>query len=220
MILTCPSCATRYLIDPAALGESGRLVRCARCSHSWTERPPKDMPKQVDVLPPPAQPQKVTPLPPGSNLPALNNAPRRSGLVGWVALVLVIVGIAAGAYFMRDRIIETWPEATLIYGRLGLGEEAIVIGLELRNVKQTTSIVNDQTVVNLSGEIFNISDRNQAVPKIIADIMDKNRNVIRTWVVTPRSDLLLPGEKTEFADDYADPPKEAVQISVRLDGGE
>ena len=56
-------CATRYLIDPAALGDVGRLVRCARCSHSWLERPPEDMPKQVDVLPPPEQ---VTPLPPGS----------------------------------------------------------------------------------------------------------------------------------------------------------
>ena len=52
MILSCPSCATRYLIDPAALGETGRMVRCARCSHTWTERPPEDMPKQVDVLPP------------------------------------------------------------------------------------------------------------------------------------------------------------------------
>ncbi len=215
MILNCPSCATRYLIDPAALGETGRVVRCARCSHSWTERPPEDMPKQVDVLPPPEQ---VTPLPPGSNLPALSNAPRRQGWIGWAALVLVIAGIVAGAYFARDKIIETWPEAALIYARLGLGEEAAVAGLELRNVKQSTSIVNDQTVVNLSGEIFNISDRNQDVPKIIAEIMDKNRNVIRTWIVTPRSSRLLPGEKTEFDDDYSDPPKEAVQISVRLDG--
>lgn len=215
MILNCPSCATRYLIDPAALGENGRLVRCARCSHSWTERPPEDMPKRVDVLPPPEQ---VTPLPPGSNLPALNNAPRRQGWIGWAALVMVIAGIAAGGYVARDRIIETWPEAALIYGRLGLGEEAVVVGLELRNVKQTTAIVNDQTVVNLTGEIVNISDRTQEIPRVIADIMDKNRNVIRTWFVTPRSGELLPGEMTAFDADYPDPPKEAVQISVRLEG--
>ena len=193
------------------------MVRCARCSHSWTERPPEDMPKRVDVLPPPEQ---VTPLPPGSNLPAINNAPRRQGWIGWAALVLVIAGIVAGAYFARGRIVETWPEAALIYTQLGLDEEAVVIGLELRNVKQSTSIVNDQTVVNLTGEIFNVSDRNQDVPRVIADIMDKNRNVIRTWIVTPRTSRLLPGEKTEFDDNYADPPKEAVQISVRLEGTE
>ncbi len=50
--------------------------------------------------------------------------------------------------------------------------------------------------------------------------MDKNRNVIRTWILSPRSDQLLAGEKTEFDDNYADPPKEAVQISVHLEGTE
>lgn len=217
MILSCPSCATRYLIDPAALGETGRMVRCARCSHTWTERPPEDMPKQVDVLPPVEQ---VTPLPPGSNLPALNNQPNRRGWIAWAALILVIAGIAGGAYFARDKIVEFWPDAALIYSLLEPGEETEVIGLELRNVNQTTSILNDQTVVNLTGEIFNISDRDQTVPNVIADIMDKNRTVIRTWIVTPRSRLLLPGEKTEFDDNYTDPPKEAVQISVRLEGFE
>ena len=217
MILSCPSCATRYLIDPAALGETGRMVRCARCSHTWTERPPKDMPKQVDVLPPVEQ---VTPLPPGSNLPALNNQPNRRGWIAWAALILVIAGIAGGAYYQRETIIEKWPDALLIYGRLGLAEETKDLGLELRNVKQTTSVVDDQTVVKLTGEIVNISDQPQPVPQIIADIMDKNRNVIRTWIVTPQSDRLLPGETTEFDDDYADPPKEAVQISVRLEGAE
>ncbi len=215
MILTCPSCATRYLIDPSALGETGRLVRCARCSHSWTERPPEDMPKRVDVLPPP---ERVTPLPPGSNLPALNNPPRRRGLIGWAALVVVIAGIAAVGYFARDKITEVWPDAALLYERIGFGEEAESVGLELRNVKQSTSIVDDQTVIRLRGEIFNISDRDQNVPRVIADIMDKNRTVIRTWIVMPRTAMILPGEKTEFDDTYADPPKEAVQINVRLEG--
>ena len=215
MILTCPSCATRYLIDPSALGETGRLVRCARCSHSWTERPPEDMPKRVDVLPPPEQ---VTPLPPGSNLPALNNPPRRRGLIGWAALVVVIAGIAAVGYFARDKITEVWPDTALLYERIGLGEEDESVGLELRNVKQSTSIVDDQTVIRLRGEIFNISHRDQNVPRVIADIMDKNRTVIRTWIVTPRTAMILPGEKTEFDDTYADPPKDAVQINVRLEG--
>ena len=215
MILTCPSCATRYLIDPSALGETGRLVRCARCSHSWTERPPEDMPKRVDILPPPEQ---VTPLPPGSNLPALNNRPRRRGLIGWVALVVVIVGIAAVGYFARDKITEVWPDAALIYAGLSFGEADETVGIELRNVQQSPSIVNDQTGIRLRGEIYNISNRNQNVPRVIADIMDKNRTVIRTWIVTPRTAMLLPGEKTEFDDFYTDPPKEAVQIFVRLEG--
>jgi len=35
MILTCPACASRFMVDAAALGEDGRKVRCAKCHHQW-----------------------------------------------------------------------------------------------------------------------------------------------------------------------------------------
>ena len=40
MILTCPSCATRYVVDPRSVGAAGRRVRCVKCQHSWHEPPP------------------------------------------------------------------------------------------------------------------------------------------------------------------------------------
>ena len=35
MLIVCPSCATSYTVDPAALGPAGRTVRCARCKVTW-----------------------------------------------------------------------------------------------------------------------------------------------------------------------------------------
>ncbi|VAV90316.1 hypothetical protein MNBD_ALPHA02-781, partial [hydrothermal vent metagenome] len=40
MILTCPECSARYVVDPAALLPDGRRVRCAKCKHSWKEPAP------------------------------------------------------------------------------------------------------------------------------------------------------------------------------------
>jgi predicted Zn finger-like uncharacterized protein len=37
MIVTCPSCKTRYVVDDAVLGEAAeRRVRCASCGNLWT----------------------------------------------------------------------------------------------------------------------------------------------------------------------------------------
>ena len=35
MILTCPSCGTRYVVKDGAIPAGGRTVRCAQCKHSW-----------------------------------------------------------------------------------------------------------------------------------------------------------------------------------------
>lgn len=37
MILTCPSCATQYVVKDQAIPVGGRKVRCAACKHKWFE---------------------------------------------------------------------------------------------------------------------------------------------------------------------------------------
>jgi predicted Zn finger-like uncharacterized protein len=37
MILTCPSCATQYVVKDGAIPTNGRQVRCAACGHSWRQ---------------------------------------------------------------------------------------------------------------------------------------------------------------------------------------
>jgi predicted Zn finger-like uncharacterized protein len=39
MILTCPSCATQYVVKDGAIPPQGRQVRCANCKHSWHQDP-------------------------------------------------------------------------------------------------------------------------------------------------------------------------------------
>ena len=42
MILTCPDCASRYLLSAQALAPDGRQVKCSSCGHQWFETPDED----------------------------------------------------------------------------------------------------------------------------------------------------------------------------------
>lgn len=40
MIIACPACSTRYVAPDSAIGVDGRMVRCAKCRHSWHQDGP------------------------------------------------------------------------------------------------------------------------------------------------------------------------------------
>ena len=50
MLIVCPSCATSYMIDPAAVGPAGRTVRCARCKATWIAGGPSSVPSVAAVV--------------------------------------------------------------------------------------------------------------------------------------------------------------------------
>jgi predicted Zn finger-like uncharacterized protein len=47
MLIVCPTCATSYMVDEAALGPAGRTVRCARCKSAWFAGGPKAKPDAI-----------------------------------------------------------------------------------------------------------------------------------------------------------------------------
>ncbi len=63
MILTCPSCAARFLVNSAAIGAEGREVRCGRCSNSWFAAPESEAEAATAAEAPLVAPPLVAPPP-------------------------------------------------------------------------------------------------------------------------------------------------------------
>lgn len=55
MIITCPSCSTRYPVDASSFAPAGRKVRCAKCGHSWHQAPPTDLPRKGEAAAEPVE---------------------------------------------------------------------------------------------------------------------------------------------------------------------
>lgn len=65
MIISCPNCSAHYSVPIAALGETGRTLRCAKCAHTWEQPPYEDSILELDeheettAPPPPPAPEPM-----------------------------------------------------------------------------------------------------------------------------------------------------------------
>ncbi len=229
MILNCPSCGTRFLIDPALLEPDGRKVRCGRCGHSWFQ----DRPAPSEAV------AAVAEAPSGSAIPrlqAFDEARRSAGearraalpgpppsrgasriALGWIALVLLIAALVAGAYFGREQIIAVVPEAAELYQMAGLmpatAPAVVGQGLELRDVTSVKRLVDGQQTLLIEGAIVNVSGQLRQIPQLRASVTDATGAELTHWFFSANGKELEPGGSTTFQTS-TESPSGGVNLSL------
>jgi predicted Zn finger-like uncharacterized protein len=214
MILTCPQCSTRYHVDPASLGASGRTVRCAGCGHRWLAKPPADAPQVVELNPvPAAAPAPSHPL----TSPDKPQSAGSANLAGWLVGALVVL-IVASAVIGRNEIVAGFPSSAVIYQKLGL-PVAVRLGLQFEGVTSRRLDEGGVAVLVVEGEVVNVSDQNRQVPPIVVTLLDGGGRRLQQKLVRAQDAELEAGAKTTFSGRLVNPAEQARNFSVTFEIG-
>lgn len=233
MILTCSSCATRFLVDAAAIGPTGRSVRCARCQHNWFQEPAVDLPRSLqndDADAPAIASQtrvqagitpggKPTPLRAGANLPALPRASRtRGNILSWGLLAASIFMALLGGYILREEITFAWPPSARIYAVFGL--QTAIGNLQLMDVTSSQAVQSGRSALTVKGVIRNAGKAEIALPQVLVKLHNAAGRDIFQWTHPLPQKTLAPGESLAFETSQLDPPAEARNLEVTFAPGE
>ncbi len=234
MILTCPSCVTRYEVDGTKFPPSGRDVRCAKCGHVWHALPNGE----VIAAPPPEPPAPEVYQQPYSRDPEPQSRPaaeeyyeereaepavpgagpwytRKPALMaGWAGLaaVVLVIGLVASVY--RREVVEVWPKTASLYS--GLGVKIAPAGLKLGGTKTFAVPQNGQVVLTVTGAVTNVANRELPVPQIRVGLVDRDKRELYHWTVAPQAMTLKPGQSTRFVTRLSNPPDGAANYEIRF----
>jgi predicted Zn finger-like uncharacterized protein len=243
MILTCPSCSTRYTVDEAKFPPGGRTVRCAKCGHSWHQAAP-----EAEGLPaPPPEPEALpqAPLPavgkdagtdaepssPASATRAYAPAaavPEEPGgqtlqmaavAAGWLGLIVVVLLIGYSAVRYRQDIASVWPQSASVYS--GLGLKVNPGGIDFAEVAYKRESEDGQPVLVVTGFIVNNSSRELPIPQTVrVTLTDADNRELYHWPFRPGAASLKPGARLAFRTRLSSPPAAArfAVVSFARDG--
>jgi predicted Zn finger-like uncharacterized protein len=201
MILECPSCRAKYLVQAAVFAQGGRQVRCARCKHAWHAT----LPTTVDVfvaseatpeapLSPPSDSLTVS-----ANLPAVIANPLWKKLTLRVVLwTLLAVGAVLWPILDRDPIVKAFPILRGTYETLHLHVKRSGDGLIFDQVKSELRYDGGTMWLFVDGVIVNTTSEVKLLPDIKARAIGPDRHIIQSWWVEAPTATIAPGGEVPF----------------------
>jgi predicted Zn finger-like uncharacterized protein len=239
MILTCPSCATRYFADDAAIGPAGRTVRCASCQHSWFAEPHLVLDQAApDDLLPGAEPAKgkarapltreqvermrrgLQPEAPQSAAARIRaqqadrerKARMRAAAAAWGGAGAVAAASVVGAAIFREDVARIWPKTASAFAAVGLPVN--IYGLEFTELDIEKTFDGPTPVLSVAGAIRNIGPEMKAAPALRFSLRDERGGEVYRWVERLEGQRIEPGAALPFQTMVPNPPSHAVDLEA------
>ncbi len=237
MIITCPTCATRYEAAANAFEPDGRKVRCTSCSHTWLQPPEAkaqeadddgfapsledDFPSddfadaQEDVADIESEAARLASASRRASAGfAANRAERVRAARGWMALAASIALFVGVGYLFQIQVVKMFPSSAQVYAALGI--DVNIRGLAFNNLTYDQDFDNGVPVMAITGEIVNISDDNIVPPRVRFSLLNEDEQEIYYWTMKIAPKALAPDAAVPFSTRLASPPAAARNIKVRF----
>ena len=235
MILTCPSCATRYSVDDGKFPAAGRQVRCAKCGHAWFQPGPTPIEPETEAVadhdvhaaPAPVAEAEAAPAPqPGTGFggggaysrPQQAAEPEGLGIklavaAGWAGLIAVVLLTGYSAVRYREEITLMWPQTASVYAGLGMRAAP---GLDIENLDSHHESEDGQVVLAVTGQIINHAKREMPVPDLQVTLSDASNHELYHWNFAASVQTLKAGGAVAFTTRLSSPPPAARHLEVRF----
>ena len=237
MILQCPSCDARFLVNDALIPLEGRDVRCGRCKHSWFVTP-NPIPME-GVVPATPAPKEASPVfadfdhalenasadeaedmalsaSRDTQLPVIQAKPFawKKALLPTAGLAFVTLVLAVFAHY------PAWKNAPVLSGVYGMLGYTDTEGLAFADITLVREEADDKTRFVVSGNILNQRDETILLPEVRVSLLDKEGEIMwsRSYEVNKNlsaNDIYpfrIPNAETAFGDKVA-------QVMVDLGNG-
>jgi predicted Zn finger-like uncharacterized protein len=201
MIINCPECTTKFLVNPTDLGEEGRMVRCGRCKNEWYAANTPAYNEQ-DLSP---QPEPDAPFAP-RHVPVLAKETkpvisRKRLLTPWrvaAASLVASVGIGVGLMANPAAVVAAWEPAAPLYAALNSPMPTVGEGLHFAQVKVHSHRLPATTKLLIDGKIINTTAKERPLPPLLFSVRDDKRKNILQWVEILAKKSIKPGEEVLF----------------------
>ncbi len=221
MILSCPSCSTRYSVAETTLGEAGRKVRCAACGHTWHVSPEAKTEPAALEPDPLVESEPLRPVPKDSARVYRDKVEarrrRRWRMVGggaWAVVAAALIACLAVAWIFKLDIVRAWPQSASAYA--AVGANANIYGMEFGDVAAQRVTVDGQPVLEIQSRLKNVDREPRPAPLVRFALQDEAGEEIFAWTVEPEAETLASGEQVAVVTQLIDPPAQPLNVALTL----
>ncbi len=215
MIVSCPNCSARFVVDAAALGATGRQVRCGRCKETWFQGPAEPESIRIQETVPEFI---IRPRTPGAQLPAVKPPRPRRGtrLVGWLMLLALLIAALVVAWYNRAALVEQVPGLARVFDMIEPPPPVSPAGgLDIPRDKITYT--RDGSVITVAGIVQNRTDRERPVPRLKLTIKDGTGKVLMAKSFDAKESKVAANGKVDYEIKIDNLPPEASLLNVEFD---